>query len=229
MFYFLALSFLFFLDFQAVRKLLFWLDPTLKTVSHAPEDTTTCRTDCTLSFANLWSRFDVFILCHISEWVWRAMFVRSVTVCWSISIFWEVTEALFDTLLPVLCECWWDKWIYDVLLCNGGGILIGHMLGKHLKMKQYHWLPEVGWKRFMPITFLIGSSTVMSLNAFFLKHIFEVPAKHWLNVGRFVLILSSAHLRCASTSCTSRIRRASARGCNCLCSSASSLSRRRFR
>eukprot|EP00811_Abedinium_folium_P035962 NODE_8712_length_1474_cov_9.691166.p1 GENE.NODE_8712_length_1474_cov_9.691166~~NODE_8712_length_1474_cov_9.691166.p1 ORF type:complete len:409 (-),score=87.62 NODE_8712_length_1474_cov_9.691166:104-1330(-) len=219
-FYLLGLVFLLFLDYQTVREFLYWLDPelTIEARPLSPEDVAEYSANCAFTFANLWSRFDIFIVAHSAGWVSKALMLRSPAVCWSLSIFWEGTEELFAPLLPNFYECWWDKWIYDVLVCNGAGILIGHLVGKYFEMKQYTWqsVPEIptirgkakrallqftpnswtpvrwltgtGWQRYLQLTFLFGMVTVVELNTFLLKHIFEVPSKHPLNVWRLVLI-----------------------------------------
>ena len=55
----------------------------------------------------------------------KALMIRSYGICWTLSITWELTEVKFTPLLPNFAECWWDQWILDVLLCNGGGIWLG--------------------------------------------------------------------------------------------------------
>ena len=79
--------------------------------------------------------------------------LRSYGICWTLSISWELTEVQFTHLLPNFKECWWDQWILDVLLCNGGGIWLGMqginlcrkkqnskgLVAKFLEMRTYRW------------------------------------------------------------------------------------------
>ena len=36
-------------------------------------------------------------------------------------------------------ECWWDHWILDVVVCNGGGIWLGMIVGQFLELRRYRW------------------------------------------------------------------------------------------
>ena len=42
--------------------------------------------------------------------------------------------------LPNFAECWWDKWILDVLLCNGLGMWLGLKAVKWAQGKEYNWM-----------------------------------------------------------------------------------------
>jgi len=219
--YWMGLVIALFQDYKALRHALFWLDVNLTPEPRAvaPEDSPEYAADCSFTFNNLWSRVDIFIVAHFFGWVVKALMIRSLITCWLISIFWELTEIHFAPLLPNFYECWWDQWLYDVLLCNGLGILVGRMLAYYFEMKQYHWrrfgdiptrggkvkrallqfTPEswtvVRWcstplalKRYFQIILLVLASQVLELNSFFLKHIFEVPTKHQLNMWRLALV-----------------------------------------
>ena len=37
----------------------------------------------------------------------------------------EFLEYSLEHQLPNFSECWWDHWILDVLICNGGGTVLG--------------------------------------------------------------------------------------------------------
>ena len=50
----------------------------------------------------------------------------------------------FQHILPNFQECWWDHWILDVLICNGGGIYTGMQVAKYLEMRKYRWESVVG-------------------------------------------------------------------------------------
>lgn len=58
-------------------------------------------------------------------------------MCWISSVTWEVTEVIFAPMLPNFYECWWDQFIYDVLICNALGIFVGYTLCRYLEMKSY--------------------------------------------------------------------------------------------
>ena len=42
-----------------------------------------------------------------------------------ISVTFEFMEYTLEHQLPNFSECWWDHWILDVLICNGGGTVLG--------------------------------------------------------------------------------------------------------
>jgi len=69
----------------------------------------------------------------------KALMLRNYGICWTLSITWEMTEVQFTHLLPNFKECWWDQWILDVLICNGGGIWLGMQVAKFLEMRTYRW------------------------------------------------------------------------------------------
>ncbi|CAM4965637.1 unnamed protein product [Rotaria socialis] len=49
---------------------------------------------------------------------------RSLSMCW---------------IFSGLCECCWNHWILDALICNGGGIYLSMKAREYLKMKPYNW------------------------------------------------------------------------------------------
>lgn len=80
---------------------------------------------CDLSFENVWSRVDEFLPCHFLGWVAKGMMLRSYTLAWIMSVFWELTELFYIPIMANFEECWWDQWVFDIILCNGFGIFIG--------------------------------------------------------------------------------------------------------
>ena len=51
-------------------------------------------------------------------------------------------QHFYKYMLPNFYECWWDQWIFDVLLCNGVGIWIGIKLCEYLEVRTlaWHWV-----------------------------------------------------------------------------------------
>jgi phosphatidylserine synthase 2 len=35
-------------------------------------------------------------------------------------------------LLPNFMECWWDQIFFDLIICNGAGIFVGHKICKYV-------------------------------------------------------------------------------------------------
>ena len=52
-----------------------------------------------------------------------------------ISVMFEFLEYSLEHQLPNFSECWWDHWILDVLICNGGGTLAGIYTLRWLRLK----------------------------------------------------------------------------------------------
>jgi hypothetical protein len=110
--------------------------------------------------------FDRFFVAHFVGWVIKSMMLRCAstplflcfrnclsqprfsfcfavvsdyTLCWAISISWEVIEVAFLHMLPNFAECWWDQWVLDVLFSNGLGIYVGHKICDYLEVRRYEW------------------------------------------------------------------------------------------
>lgn len=47
----------------------------------------------------------------------------------------EFLEYSLEHQLPNFSECWWDHWIFDVLICNGGGTIAGIYTLRWLSLK----------------------------------------------------------------------------------------------
>merc|ERR1712157_297854 len=114
-------------------------------------------------------------------------------LCWIMSVFWEITEHFYKFMLPNFFECWWDQWIFDVLLCNGIGIWLGIELCRWFEVKQYLWgsscsssssskqdtkLRLTRWdpletrRRYVVCIVMVLVNQIVELNAFILKNIF---------------------------------------------------------
>ena len=174
--------------------------------------------DCAVSAALLWSRVDRFFLAHFIGWVAKAVMLRNIWLCWIISIGWEISEMCFASLLPNFNECWWDQWVYDVLLANGLGIYVGVRLCRWLDMRAFEWhgvreiptmrgkikrslqqFTPVSWtlvewdpflsaRRYLSVTFVSFCVMLPELNAFFLKWVFGVHSADTMNFYRLWLV-----------------------------------------
>eukprot|EP01064_Diplonema_japonicum_P033505 TRINITY_DN6616_c3_g1_i1.p1 TRINITY_DN6616_c3_g1~~TRINITY_DN6616_c3_g1_i1.p1 ORF type:complete len:431 (+),score=10.51 TRINITY_DN6616_c3_g1_i1:27-1295(+) len=183
----------------------------------SPEDSPEYSADCALTVNNVWSRVDVFILCHSLGWVAKALMLRSVWLCWLLSIAWEITEVVFSPVLPNFSECWWDQLVLDILICNGVGIYIGSKLCRFLECRTYNWdtirdVPSltgkvkraalqftpsewvtVQWdpfsstKRTFSVLIVCFFVLLTELSTFFLKHIFMIPTSHRFNFVRILI------------------------------------------
>ena len=135
--YFLLFAFILFQRFSDVQNMLMWIDPALN--GSSTDSTKLYAVDCSFTWENLSSRLDVFILAHLFGWIFKALLVRHTGILWAISIMWECTELFFAHVLPNFAECWWDAILFDVLICNGLGILFGMYLCRWMEIKQFYW------------------------------------------------------------------------------------------
>lgn len=115
-------------------------------------DTTDYAADCRFEWKTIRSRIDIFVLGHFIGWIVKAMLLRNVWLCWTISILWEITEFLFINMLPNFAECWWDSLLLDIIICNGGGIYIGLKICEYLELSVYPYR----WQSVLDISSPIG-------------------------------------------------------------------------
>ncbi|KAJ9466219.1 CDP-diacylglycerol--serine O-phosphatidyltransferase 2 [Diplonema papillatum] len=214
--YWLLLVFALFQTRFWVRDIIVWLNRASIPYT-SPEDSPEYANDCSFTVSNLYSRLDIFILAHALGWVAKTLMLRSVWLCWLVSIAWEVTEVIFSGILPNFSECWWDQVIYDVVVCNGFGILVGHQLCRFLECRTYRWeaitdVPSltgkvkrvalqftpshwtvVQWdpfssrRRVLCTILLCFFLLLTELSTFLLKHVLMLPTKHSLNVYRLII------------------------------------------
>ncbi|CAD7961883.1 unnamed protein product [Amoebophrya sp. A25] len=155
--YWLTLVFVLFAEYQQVRAALAWLYPNeltperwnpqpLPWVTLSFLDSPDYASDCSLTWKNLGEKFDVFVVCHFLGWAAKGLIIRNFTLCWIMSVFWEITEQFFAFILPNFSECWWDSWIADVLICNGLGIWFGIEVCKYFEVKSYDWHADTFWE-----------------------------------------------------------------------------------
>jgi phosphatidylserine synthase 2 len=96
--------------------------------------------DCTLSWTNVWEQsMDRFVLAHFFGWIFKALIIRDVKICWIISVEWELIEIAFSYMLPNFAECWWDQLFLDVLVANAAGIYFGMKICSYFEARRYHW------------------------------------------------------------------------------------------
>jgi phosphatidylserine synthase 2 len=83
--------------------------------------------------------YDEFLIAHLLGWFGKSLILRDAYLSWFISILFEVLELSLEHILPNFKECWWDHIVLDVLICNGIGIYLGHLVLKYLELKEYDW------------------------------------------------------------------------------------------
>ena len=93
----------------------------------------------TRPFHNVWDKMDVFILSHLMGYFCKTLIFRDWWLTTVISVMFEFLEYSLEHQLPNFSECWWDHWILDVIVCNGGGTVLGLITLRYLSMKTYNW------------------------------------------------------------------------------------------
>ncbi|KAJ1949345.1 hypothetical protein EC988_004810, partial [Linderina pennispora] len=94
---------------------------------------------CALTVENVRSGIDIFVLAHSLGWFGKTLIIRNQTMCWILSVTFELLEYSLAHQLPNFNECWWDHWILDVFTCNWLGIYVGIKWCEYFKMKTYTW------------------------------------------------------------------------------------------
>jgi len=83
--------------------------------------------------------FDEFTVAHVLGWFGKAVAIRDWGLLWAYSIAFELCELTFEHWQPNFNECWWDMWVWDVMICNLLGICAGMWLVKFMRGKFHDW------------------------------------------------------------------------------------------
>jgi len=168
---------------------------------------------------NVKDKVDIFIVAHLMGYWCKTLIFRDWWLTTVISIMFEFMEYSLEHQLANFSECWWDHWILDVIICNGGGTVLGIYTLRYLSMKTYNWrgLYEIptfrgkvkrflgqfsphGWieftwnplssfERWVAIVCIIILFLITELNTFYLKFVLWVSPNHILNPIRLFFIL----------------------------------------
>lgn len=168
---------------------------------------------------NLKDKMDGFVPTHFFGWWLKTLILRDWWLCTVLSVMFEVLEYTLEHQLPNFSECWWDHWIMDAFICNGGGIYLGMKTLNYLSMKPYHWRgmwnistysgrlkrfaaqftpyswtdfdwrPASSLKRWVAMLAVIAIFLLAELNTFYLKFVLWIPPDHYLCLSRLVFFL----------------------------------------
>jgi phosphatidylserine synthase 2 len=205
---------------SSLQDVALWLDPVnAKGPKGAALPEQSYGAACAVTWANVKTHCDIFVLAHVLGWVGKAIMFRDAAVSVVLSFLFEFMEYSFEYLLPNFYECWWDHWILDFLICNGLGILAGHAIMSAARLREYNWLGlqpvdrKAGLigavtglhdstlardpKRAAALVFLAVWIMAIDLNAFFLKYMLRVLPASPLNALRLSLmaLLGGAAMR----------------------------------
>ncbi|PWU90206.1 putative phosphatidylserine synthase [Trypanosoma cruzi] len=216
--YVALLSFLLFQNLETVRAIMGLYDPALLEALPERQYAEDCRIS-TSSDPYLFIRTacDIFILAHFIGYFVKTLILRDWRFATCVSITFEIIEITLQHALPNFKECWWDHLLLDVLLCNGGGTLLGMFALRRLRAKKYHWvalrnikgykgktrriLGQLGprsfesyeWnvfhdpKRFMQFLTLLLLISLAEANCFTIKHILQMRPNYHLVILRLAL------------------------------------------
>lgn len=152
-------------------------------------------TCCTLSVENVMDKMDIFVPLHIFGWFFKTLLLRDRTVCWILSVLFELAEYSLQHQLENFKECWWDHWILDVLTCNVLGIEMGMLAIRRLRIKRYEFARLcTTLKRYVAVVALIAFILAAEVNAFYLKHLLGIPTEHPINVYRLLIFVPGGAL-----------------------------------
>jgi len=221
-FYELLLIYILFQTPGDARKLLKYIDPELGEPIPEKDYGGNCKIydrDHVDPWHNIKDKVDIFIVAHLAGYWCKTMIFRDWWLTTVISIMFEFLEYSLEHQLPNFSECWWDHWILDVIICNGGGTILGIYTLRYLSMKTYYWrgLYEIptyrgkikrffgqfsphGWieftwnplssfERWIAILCIVIGFLITELNTFYLKFVLWVPPNHLLNPIRLLFIL----------------------------------------
>ncbi|XP_023330653.1 phosphatidylserine synthase 2 [Eurytemora carolleeae] len=88
---------------------------------------------------NIKDKVDIFIVAHLFGYWCKTLIFRDWWLTTVISVMFEFLEYSLEHQLANFSECWWDHWILDVIVCNGGGTILGIYTLRWLSLKEYHW------------------------------------------------------------------------------------------
>eukprot|EP00093_Oithona_nana_P004628 04628.XXX_74797_76415_1 [CDS] Oithona nana genome sequencing. len=170
-------------------------------------------------YHNVWDKMDIFIFSHLFGYFCKTLIFRDWWLTTVISVMFEFLEYSLEHQLPNFSECWWDHWILDVIVCNGGGTIIGLLTLRYLSLKTYNWrglynIPTYrgkikriiaqfsphGWieftwnplstlERWLAVIGIIFMFLLTELSTFYLKFVLWVSPNHWLNGVRLGFLL----------------------------------------
>ncbi|CAG9311239.1 unnamed protein product [Blepharisma stoltei] len=142
--YFTMLVYLLFQNLDDSRQLLTFLDPKLGKSLPDKNYADDCRIYTPEHPESIFYNikdcfFDIYIPAHALGWFFKMIIIRDMKLCWILSVFFEFLELTLKFQIPNFAECWWDSLIFDIILCNGGGIYLGYLTCRFFQMKEFFW------------------------------------------------------------------------------------------
>ena len=139
--YLLFLVFMLFQDLETVRSIFGYYDAGLLLPPAEESYATDCRMSTEEEPHKFWNTVaDVFLIAHLGGYWAKTLVLRDWRVVTAVSIGFEIIEVTGQHVLPNFAECWWDHLLVDVLICNGGGTVLGLLTLRAVNAKDYHWV-----------------------------------------------------------------------------------------
>ena len=108
-------------DNEHGREFIQWFDPSLT----RPADEKNYGQNCDFTLQNLYNGLDLFDFAHFIGWFGKAVILRDFWACTILSVMFEITEYSLSHQIDNFRECWWDRGLLDISICNLGGTIVG--------------------------------------------------------------------------------------------------------
>nr|ASN64468.1 phosphatidylthreonine synthase [Eimeria falciformis] len=169
--------------------------------------------DCSMGMKTLMRQLkSLWFTSHVIGWFVKMCIFRSWMFNLTFSIFFEFCELSLQWLIPEFQECWWDSIFIDAIVSNLMGMIFGCAVMRWCGKPHFDWLGAYPMNqnvllKFMPFSsceyefsffrtprhllltgVLLFFSLLAEVNVFLLMNVLDIPAVHWLNPFRLVLL-----------------------------------------
>jgi len=134
------------------------------------------------------NKVDIFIVAHFIGWILKSLMFRNRMFCWFLSILFETVEYSLSSTMTNFKECWWDRWVFDILLCNGLGIEMGHWILRKFKIKNIDWWNNIHAYK---CVFIIVPMMYGEVNGFVFRNILNLRNSHPFHILRLAVMAIS--------------------------------------
>lgn len=122
-----------------------------------------------------------YVASHVLGWgLATVMVISDPLECFLISALHEVLEVWYEPIYPPFAECWWDKYILDMVGNAIGCFVLGPLVAKLLGIRFCQY-PSIGPRLGMYFTTIFNQAISFPL-IFWLPHVLGIPPKHTVAV-----------------------------------------------
>lgn len=179
-----------------------WLDSNHKCLHQRAPRPSSCITR-----ASFLSTLDKYAAAHLAGWFVKAFVHPCRTSLWTASILFEVVEGLVSRRMPFLVECWWDRILLDVVICNSLGMEAGLLLSKLIASERYKQRSER--YRFWNEAMIVTGMIVTDLNFFIIREALQLRMNsilHYMRVAFLILLALPATAQLVQHNSNQRLR-----------------------